>query len=233
MSDPLDVEIYQGREPSLAPAGAHVVIDVLRAFTTAHVAFERGCRDILLADSVDQAFALADRPPDRLLVGERDARKVEGFDAGNSPTVVSRFDLDDRGVVLTTTNGTRATLHALGADHVLVAGWSSVPATLKYLEAVRSELAPRRVNLIASHPVSDEDVACAEYLAGRLGAREPPPTDAIVDRIRSSRSAQKFYSTEFRLRDLDLACRLLSSSYAMRVSRNGSVPTIEATPVSE
>jgi len=232
MTDPLEVEIYQGRDPALAPAGAHVVIDVLRAFTTAHVAFERGCSDILLADSVDRALELANRYPERLLVGERDARRVEGFDVGNSPTVLSRLDIDERGVVQTTTNGTRTALNALGADHVLVAGWSSTPATLHYLRDIRDELDPRRVNLVASHPVSDEDLACAEYLAGELGAGNPPPMREVVHRIRSARSAQKFYSTEFRLHDLDLACRQPESRYVMGVGAGGAAPAIEPIPVS-
>lgn len=231
MSDRFDVAIHQGREPDFEPAAIHVVIDVLRAFTTVHVALEGGCSDVLLADSVDDAFRLAEKHPGRLLAGERDARKIEGFDAGNSPAVVSRMDLTDRGMILTTTNGVRATLHALGADHVLVTGWSNVSGTIRYLESHAASDGVRSVHLIASHPVSDEDMACAEYLAGRLGSPDLPTESEVVHRIRSARSAQKFYGPDFRIRDLDLACRRQPPTYAMVVQQEGSTPKIERAPL--
>jgi len=231
MTTRTDIEIYRGREPDLRAADANVVIDVLRAFTTAHVALEGGATDIALAGSVEEAFELSERRPDRLLAGERDARRVEGFDAGNSPAVVSRLDVSDRGMILTTTNGVRATLNALSADLVLVTGWSNAPATIDRLRRVFRG-ATGRLNLVASHPVSDEDLACAEFIAGELLGTGTPEPRAVRRRIRSARSAQKFYSREFRLRDLDLACRAQTPSYAMRVDAAGPVPTIRRGSIS-
>lgn len=230
-----DIEIVQGREPNLPRATCNVVIDVLRAFTTVHVAFEHGCEEVVLAETVDEAFRLDDLFPEYLLAGERDARKVEGFDFGNSPQSLLGTDLEGRGLVLTTSNGVRAATNALDAEEILVTGWSNVPATVEYLRTHRetADREPDRPDhLVASHPVSDEDLACAEFLAGQLDWTGTPPTPAeVVERIRSARSAQKFYGPEFLLRDLDLACRQWTSGYAMTIERGPEAPRIRPTPI--
>lgn len=225
------VEIVQGREPDLPPAAINIVIDVLRAFTTSHVAFERGATRIELARTVDRAFALADRTPEALLAGERDARRVEGFDVGNSPRAFSRLDLEGRPVVHTTTNGVRATTHALEAEEVLVCGWSSAEATLRRCHQRAPSLDRRRIHIVASHPVSDEDVACADWLAARLTGRQAPPARRVRHRIRTARSAQKFYNRDFDIRDLDLACRRLEPRYAMRVEMVDGTPTLSPVAI--
>jgi 2-phosphosulfolactate phosphatase len=220
------VEIVQGREPDLPPAAINIVIDVLRAFTTSHVAFEQGASRLELARTVDQAFALAEQTPEAVLAGERDARMVEGFDIGNSPRAFSRLDLEGRPVVHTTTNGVRATTHALEAEEVLVCGWSSAEATLRRCLARAPSLDGRRIHIVASHPVSDEDVACADWLHARLTGRQPPSPPQIRRRIRTARSAQKFYNRDFDIRDLDYACRRLEPRYAMRVDMVDGTPTL-------
>jgi len=212
----LDIRTYQGRRPVVRPATVNVVIDVLRAFTTTHVAFERDVDEILLAETVDEAFDLAEAHPDAILAGERDAHKIEGCDIGNSPTETRRIDFTDRRLILTTTNGVRATMAALDSDRTFVTGWSNVPATLRAIR--RATDLGDRVNLVASHPFSDEDPACGDYLTTRLRDPSPMPATDVVDRIRTASSAMKFYSPQFRIRDLDLACRQLHGDYAMGVS---------------
>jgi 2-phosphosulfolactate phosphatase len=56
--------------------GAVVVIDVIRAFTTAAYALAGGLQEILLAGSVEEAFHLRRRFPDALIMGEVNGLKV-------------------------------------------------------------------------------------------------------------------------------------------------------------
>ena len=56
-----------------------VVVDVLRAFTTAAFAFDRGAEEIFLVSTVEEAFELKERRSDYLLIGEVDGSPVEGF----------------------------------------------------------------------------------------------------------------------------------------------------------
>lgn len=223
----MHIDIHQGHTPDHEPADIHVVLDVLRAFTTTHVAFDCGIEEILMARTVEDAFALKKQHPDYLLAGERDARKVDGFDLGNSPAALSERDLRGRRMILTTSNGVRATTHALEGAHVLVAGWTSAPATLDWI--ARYAGAAPHISLFASHPHSDEDVACAEFMRASLRG-EDPPCEPFVERMRTSSSAQKFYSKDFKLADLECATGDPFGDFVMRVDGHAP-PVVRPEPV--
>jgi 2-phosphosulfolactate phosphatase len=91
-----------------APARLGVVVDVLRATSTIAQALAAGYQRVLCCGEIDEALALRAEISDSLLGGERDAVRVEGFDAGASP----REYLEPRAetLILSTTNGTRAIL---------------------------------------------------------------------------------------------------------------------------
>ena len=84
-----------------------IVIDVLRAFTTSAYAFAEGVSDIALASSVEDAFNLRKRFPDALILGEVDGYPVEGFDLGNSPSVLIGSDISGKRLIQRTTAGTQ------------------------------------------------------------------------------------------------------------------------------
>lgn len=221
----LHIDIFQGHEPSLPDSDVNVVIDVIRAFTTTHVAFERGVCEILLAGEVDEARALGEAHPNHLLAGERDAIKIDGFDLGNSPWEVSRRDLDGRGLILTTTNGVRATLHAMGGARTLVTGYRSAAQTAAWLGARAAAGEVERVNLIASDPTGDDDVACAEFIRRRVLGRDGVEHAEVVRRIRACESAQKFLDPtrkKFDHRDIALCTTPRRPGFVMEaVEREG------------
>ena len=88
-------------------ADAVVVIDVLRAFSTAAVAFDRGVVEIYPVLDVAEAFERRDREPGLVLMGETDCRPIPGFDLGNSPVDAAKFPFAGRRAVQRTTAGTR------------------------------------------------------------------------------------------------------------------------------
>ncbi|MFU8807098.1 MAG: 2-phosphosulfolactate phosphatase, partial [Bradymonadaceae bacterium] len=228
------VHIFQGHSPSLPEAHIHVVIDVIRAFTTSWIALERGARDVLLVGEIAEAFDLLAHYPDHLLVGERDAIKIEGFDLGNSPWEMSRAEVSGRGLIFTTTNGVRATLHALEHGEVLVTGYLSAAQTVAAIEELAQGVEDFRVNLIASHPTGDEDMACAEWIRTRLMGAPEMEHETIVARIRGSEAARKFLDLtrpEFEARDIDECTRQATAPVAMRVERRDGRPVIVALPV--
>ncbi|MEJ2353582.1 MAG: 2-phosphosulfolactate phosphatase [Anaerolineales bacterium] len=87
--------------------GTVVVIDVLRAFTTAAYAFWAGAADITLVATVAEALALRKAKPEMLIMGEVDGLPVEGFDFSNSPTEIAGQDLAGRHLVQRTSSGTQ------------------------------------------------------------------------------------------------------------------------------
>ena len=172
-----------------------------RGTTPSHPAFRKGLRCIWPVASAEQAFALRDEHlPDALLAGEVEALPIPGFDFGNSPWEIDQAELQDKELILRTTNGVAATLRARDSREVLVAGLVNAEATANYLRKQN----PPTVVLVASHPTGDEDVACAEYIRHLLGG-DGITYEAARDRTLNARAAQKFFAgTHPRLRPQDI-----------------------------
>lgn len=94
------------------------VIDVLRATSTIITALNNGCRGVIPAAEIEEALAMRRRITDHipLLAGERQGKKIPGFDLGNSPLEYTNEAVNDKLVIITTTNGARALLAAAKAD---------------------------------------------------------------------------------------------------------------------
>ncbi|SHF34698.1 2-phosphosulfolactate phosphatase [Desulforamulus putei] len=113
-----------------------VVFDILRASSTVCTALASGCKEVIPVVEVADAFTLAKTLPDNsfLLGGERGAVKVPGFHLGNSPLEYTSNAVKDKTVILTTTNGTRATrLAAAGSGQVFIGSLLNVSAVAKQL----------------------------------------------------------------------------------------------------
>lgn len=109
--------------------GAVVVIDVIRAFTTAAHAFGAGAAAIYLVDDVDGALAFKAANPGTLAMGEHRGRRPAGFDFPNSPAMVGRADLDGRTLVQRTSAGTRGVVAATHATRLWAASLVTASAT--------------------------------------------------------------------------------------------------------
>ena len=222
-----DIRIYQGHQPPANPGGITVVIDVIRAFTTAHEAFRGGSERIHLVATAEEALALKTARPDWLLAGEINALPIPGFDFGNSPWEIRQTDVAGRELVQRTTNGVIATLAARDSATVLVAALINADATAAWIRTQP----PQPVLLVASHPSGDEDLACAEYLAALLGDNTGDFVDAS-ERTLNSQAAAKFMRGDHpRLRAEDI--RIAASSagddgLVMAVDYSTTLPRITA-----
>ena len=87
---------------------AALVVDVLRATTTLTVALAHGALRVLDAETPEEAMALRRAHPEALLCGERDGRKIAGFDLGNSPLEYGADVVRGRTLVFASTNGSLA-----------------------------------------------------------------------------------------------------------------------------
>ena len=66
----MEIKIVQAPLNGLPRAQVNIVIDVIRAFTVAHYAFQRGAQKILMACNVEEALSLKQQNPKFLLCGE-------------------------------------------------------------------------------------------------------------------------------------------------------------------
>src|SRR5712691_8198006 len=104
-------------EAASAPVG--IVVDVLRATSTIAQALASGYERVLCCAEIEEARALRESLPDSLVGGERDARRIEGFDVGASPR--DFLEAKAETLILSTTNGTQAILAtAARCDEVLL-----------------------------------------------------------------------------------------------------------------
>lgn len=150
------------------PDAAAVVIDVLRATTTLVVALAHGAGPVLPAETVEEALRLRDRTPGALLCGEREGRKVEGFDLGNSPEEYRSEVVADRPLVFASTNGSRAMVRARAARCWLPGSFVNASAVVEAL------VGEERVAILCAGNLgrpSLEDLGCAGLLCARMAAR--------------------------------------------------------------
>jgi len=78
--------------------GVVVVIDVLRAFSTAAYAFGAGAKSIKMVGEVEEALALKAQMANALIMGEVNGIKPESFDYGNSPTEITLQNLAGKNI---------------------------------------------------------------------------------------------------------------------------------------
>ncbi len=161
-----------------------VVVDVMRAYTVAAWAFTRGAERVVLAESLEDALAQKARHPDWVTL--KDGSPAPGFDLVNSPALLRNTDLSGRTVVQKTTAGTVGALAVRDAPLVLCASFVVAEATAGLLR----ERAPREVTFVVTGGSgrAEEDLACAEYIAGRAGG-DAVNADPYLRRAAASRSA--------------------------------------------
>ncbi|HKE97088.1 MAG TPA: 2-phosphosulfolactate phosphatase [Povalibacter sp.] len=212
--------------------GVAVVIDVFRAFSLAAYAHAQGAGRIIPVAAIETARDLKAADPDALLIGERHARPLPGFDCGNSPTELSRLDLRGKTVIHTTHSGTQGLTKAVQADEVITGALVNAGAIVRYLQRRR----PERVTLVRmgheARERCDEDDLCAEVLRRRLRG-EPADVDAR-DRLRTAASAAKFFDPACGWApqtDFDLCTRLDIFDFVLRLQREQPVPGLVAIPV--
>ena len=228
----MKLNIVQGTNAAYPGADINIVIDVIRAFTVSHIAFMRGAREIFLVNTLEEAFALKKQHPGHLLAGEIDALPIAGFDLDNSPHTFSTADLIDKSLVQKTTNGVKATLLALSgpiAATVLVTGFSNARKTARHAKKLASGMSNCRINIIASHPEDDDDLACAQYIQDQLLDRNSLACETIQHRIKTARSAQKFLDPaqpEFNEKDIAFCLREVECNFVMRVDNGARPPRI-------
>jgi 2-phosphosulfolactate phosphatase len=202
--------------------GIALVIDVFRAFTVAPHAVAAGASRVLPVAASEDALALRAALPDALLVGERHARRLPGFDAGNSPTEILAIGVAGRPVVHTTHAGTQGLVNASGADEVLTASLVNVSALARYVKSRN----PEHVTIVRmGHEARErcaEDDLCAEALVTLLNGGIALSTARARERLRDAPAAVKFFDPDADwapLTDFDYCTEVDRFDFVLRLRR--------------
>ncbi len=135
---------------SLSPALLHlydlsnsviVIIDVFRATSTIAAALYNGAKCVIPVDSVARAIDIS-KHIGGIAAGERDGKIADGLEHGNSPLEYHREFIENKTLVLTTTNGTRLLQMALdkGADTIISGAFPNLSAVCDYLIAEKKNV---------------------------------------------------------------------------------------------
>lgn len=190
----MTIEILEFAEGARKAKGLTVIIDVFRAFSVACYAYSAGVEKIITTSEVSEAFRLKEMYPDAALAGERNEKKVEGFDFGNSPTEIIRGDLKGKTLIHTTTAGTAGLANAVNADVLLTGSLVNAGAVAQYIRSIQ----PEHVSLVAmgyrATISAEEDLLCAEIISSRLKNENFNNEDRVRDLVNTS--GKRFFMPE-------------------------------------
>jgi len=181
-----------------------VVVDILRATSCMTTAFAYGIESIMPFAKLEDF--LAKRSEGYFIAGERDGKKVEGCDLGNSPFEYMNPELQGKKIAFTTTNGTQAIGKSTGAKEILIGSFLNLSTVVDYLRSSSNNVLmvcagwKGRVNL--------EDTLFAGAVVELLKNSSKPDCDAPL-------MAQHLYN----LAKNDLVSFLMNSSHVKRLAK--------------
>ena len=125
---------------------------------------------------------------------------------------------------------TQGVVLAIAAERLLAASLCVASATCEYIKSLN----PPSVTFVETGArgggSGDEDIACADYMAGLLDGT-PPELDQIERRVRNSRAAQKFVGDNrsvFPRADLEEALKVDCFDFAMEAHRRNGQLVLKA-----
>ncbi|MBE2221155.1 MAG: 2-phosphosulfolactate phosphatase [Anaerolineae bacterium] len=212
--------------------GLVVVIDVLRAFTTAAFAFVAGAKEIILVGGIDEAFTLRESMPEALLMGEDRGIFIPGFDYGNSPAALIGENLNGRSLIQRTTAGTQGVVNSINADQIMCSSFVVADATVRLIQSFN----PEQVTFVntgirpETQGYGREDIACSDYITALLHNETPNP-EPYLQKVIASREGISHALNEDEKADIQCAIDLDRFDFAMLVHKeNGRYILKPITP---
>lgn len=148
-----------------------VVVDILRATSCMTTAFAHGVAAITPFSHLEDCLAM--KAKGYFTAGERDGKKVDGFDFGNSPFEYMDKKLEGQKIAFTTTNGTLAIAKSEGAQQIVIGSFLN-------LSAVTDHLRKTYDNIL---------VLCAGW-KGKVNLEDTLFAGAVVERLKDIAEAE-------------------------------------------
>lgn len=145
-----------------------VIIDVLRASTTICTALLNGAREVIPTPDIESATKISANlsSDSRLLGGEREGKKIDGFHLGNSPLEYTPEKVGGKTIIFTTTNGAGAIYKCRYAAMALVGSFvnlSSIVRTMVDIGGTWTILCSGEKGAFSA-----EDAACAGMIISEV-----------------------------------------------------------------
>ena len=115
-----------------------VIVDILRATSCMTTAIAHGVESITPFASLEDCLAMKELQ--YFTAGERDGKKVDGFDLGNSPFEYMDEKLKGKRIAFTTTNGTQAIAKSVLAHETIIGSFLNLSAVVRHLIPVTNNV---------------------------------------------------------------------------------------------
>lgn len=164
-----------------------VVVDIFRATTTMCAALNNGARSIIPVASIEEAQEY--KAKGYLVGAERNVKRCEFADFGNSPFDYTEDKVEGKDVVFTTTNGTQAIEMASDSDILIIGSFSNIDAVTDF--CIRKQKDVLILCAGWNNRFNIEDTLFAGALAQRLiGKRYTSASDAVSVALSMWKEAQ-------------------------------------------
>lgn len=175
--------------------GLTVIIDVFRAFSLECYLYDMGVKVIRPVGSIEDAFRLHSEIENSVLIGERQGKKCDGFDYGNSPSAISKEHIRGKTIIHTTSAGTQGIVNAKNASEIITGSLVNAKAVAKYI----LEKKPKVVSLVCMgnggvRPAA-EDELCAEYIKSMVEGNELSDIEQRIAELQY-RGGEHFFDKE-------------------------------------
>jgi 2-phosphosulfolactate phosphatase len=112
-----------------------VIIDVFRATSTMATALYNGATKIIPVDSPEACIEMG-KATGGITAGERDGKVIPGLEYGNSPSEYPKDFIENKTLVITTTNGTKLLHMALrnGAKEIITGSFPNLSKVVSFLK---------------------------------------------------------------------------------------------------
>ena len=164
----MDIRILQLIDGAKEAVGLTVIIDVFRAFSLECYLYDKGAECIIPIGNIEDAYKLKEENKDRILVGERQGKKCEGFDYGNSPSEIKNMAFKGKTIIHTTSAGTQGISNAKNTDEIITGSLVNAKAIAEYIKKRN----PEHVSLVCMGNggvrEAKEDILCANYIKSLL-----------------------------------------------------------------
>ncbi|MFL5923906.1 MAG: 2-phosphosulfolactate phosphatase [Gaiellaceae bacterium] len=158
-----------------AEAQLGIVVDVMRATSTIAQALAAGYRRVLCCAEIDDALVLrTELGGEAITGGEREAQRIEAFDAGASPREFREPRAET--LILSTTNGTRSIVAAASAcDEVVLGALLNLDSVAAYARERGEDVTVLCAGYKGAFAI--DDVYCAGRIVRLVGGER---TDAAI-----------------------------------------------------
>ncbi len=218
----MQIETLYFVEGAKQASGTTVIIDVFRAFSLVCYLLDQGAEKIIPVGDIEKAYQIKGDHPGYILIGERNNRKMPGFDFDNSPYRIKDQDFTGKTIVHTTSAGTQGIVSVSNADVILTGSFVNAGATINYIASEN----PMLVSLVcmgySAQRIIEEDSLCATYMKQKLEGLEPD-FSRMVDEIRKT-SGRRFFNPETQehcpKEDFDLCLRLDAFNFVVKAVKD-------------